>query len=364
MNSLRLIVAIVALALPAAALAAGPSTAPAAVVVVYPIADLIESVPDFPDTAAMQPPTGDRPDYGRYGGGGGGGAGGVGLFAGQSNANVPNTEGPTRTELVDNLIALLRDTVDSESWTDNGGTVGQIKERGGRLIVEQTPANQARVLAVLRGLRTEAPTVQVEAVWATVAAADLAAARDGGTLDELVAKLDPATPRGEMACRDGEVVYLASGPAINVVSDLTPVVGQNALGFDPTMLLVQTGGCLRFRPVLRTIAAGEPAAAAVFTVESVLSRFDAPPEQLPRPMVVTVPSTKPADAVYANPVGDLPGGIDRWKTSVARLATSIVVPVGQWAVVGGMTPDAGADQPGGTQVYLMVRITVPKSVPK
>ena len=308
-------------------------------------------MPDFPDTASMQPPTGGGSDYGRYGGGGGG------LFNGQGNSKAANTDGPTRSERVDNLINLLHDTVDSESWSDSG--VGRIKEIGGRLIVEQTPENQARVLAVLRGLRTEAPTVQVEAVWATVAAADLAAASDGGTLDDLVAKLDPAAPRGEMACRDGQAVYLASGPAVNVVSDLTPVVGQNAVGFDPSMSLVQTGGCLRFRPMLRTVAEGEPAASAVFTVESVLSRFDAPPEQLPRPMVVIAPTTKPADAGYANPVGDLPGGIDRMKTSVARLATSVVVPVGHWAVVGGMTPDAGADQPGVTQVYLMVRLTVP-----
>ena len=357
-HPLRLAVLIFALALPAAAHAAGPATAPTSapaaggVIAVYPIRDLIEPIPDFQDEDGMRPPNGlgiTRP-YGLYGGG----------------RSIPPEADPevVRRELVDTIIQRLETVVDRESWTDNGGSVGSIKEVDGELIITQTADNQKRVKVVLTGLRDAAPTVQVEAVWATLAAADLAAADTFQKQDALVAKLDPATPRGQMSCRDGQAVHLASGPASSIIFDLTPVVAQNAVGFDPSVVQVQTGGHLEFRPVLRTIVAGEPAASAILTVRSTLSRFDTPPEQIRRPIIIPEADLNVGRVDHVNPVGgspggDFPGGLDRLQTSVARLKTSLIVPVGHWAVVGGMTPDAGADKPGVTQVYLIVRLTVP-----
>ena len=358
LKSFRL--ALLMLALPAAAVAAGPATAPTSapsaaggVIAVYPIRDLIEPIPDFRDEDGMGPPTVAGLGYSYSGGGGG--------------RSIPSEADPevVRRELVDTIIQRLQSTVDGQSWTDNGGGVGSIKEVNGELVITQTAENQRRVKAVLSRLRDAVPTVQVEAVWATLAAADLAAADTFQKRDELVATLDPATPRAQISCRDGQAVHLASGPASSIIFDLTPVVAQNAVGFDPTVVQVQTGGHLEFRPVLRTIVAGEPAASAILTVRSTLSRFDAPPEQIRRPIIIPEADLNVGRVEHVNPVGDspggdFPGGLDRLQTSVARLKTSLIVPVGHWAVVGGMTPDAGADKPGVTQVYLIVRLTVPQ----
>ena len=63
----------------------------------------------------------------------------------------------TRSENVDMLIRLVQECVDSESWRDNGGQVGTIREFGGLLVVNQLPENQRqveRVLANLRKMRT------------------------------------------------------------------------------------------------------------------------------------------------------------------------------------------------------------------
>ena len=356
-----LLLAPLLLATPRAAAQPTTEDAPAeTTTVVYPISDLIEPVPDFPDTDGMGPPNRPPAVSTTYGGGGG-------LYGGLTRDQPDQKQGLSRDEVVDIIVQALQSIVDRDSWTDNGGIIGSVKLLNGKLFITQTPENQKRVEAFLRDLRSRTPTVEVEAAWPTLAAADLDAANATDKLDQLVRTLAPSTPRARIACRDGQSVHLASGPSSTIVLDLTPIVGQNAVGWDPTVSLVQTGGFLQLRPVLRTIVEGEPPTSAVLTVRSVLSRFDAPPEQLPGPFLAATPATNPAEPYFTAPLGEIPGGIDRLKTSVARLTTSLVVPLNHWTFVGGMTPDAGASKPDATQVYLLVRITVPKiekSAPK
>src|SRR5205823_9811617 len=72
--------------------------------------------------------------------------------------------GPARQELVDSIIKLIQDTVASESWKDNGGHVGSLRELSGQLIVTQTPENQHQLLKLLEQLReTRAIQVTIEA---------------------------------------------------------------------------------------------------------------------------------------------------------------------------------------------------------
>ena len=78
----------------------------------------------------------------------GGGQGG-GLFAGNGQQNAQQEKGPTRQELVDQIIKLITDTVAPDSWRDAGGSVGSIKELSGQLIVTQTPENQRQLTNLL-----------------------------------------------------------------------------------------------------------------------------------------------------------------------------------------------------------------------
>ena len=50
-----------------------------------------------------------------------------------------------RQERIDAMVKLVTGTVDPESWSDNGGRVGEIKELSGQLIVTQTPQNHKAI---------------------------------------------------------------------------------------------------------------------------------------------------------------------------------------------------------------------------
>jgi hypothetical protein len=71
---------------------------------------------------------------------------------------TPGTEpadaaGLTRLERLDELVRLVTETVDPDSWIDAGGSVGSIRTFGGRLIVHQSPENHQKIEAIFRALR-------------------------------------------------------------------------------------------------------------------------------------------------------------------------------------------------------------------
>ncbi|HEV8604362.1 MAG TPA: hypothetical protein VGQ99_03290 [Tepidisphaeraceae bacterium] len=102
-------------------------------------------------------------------GGGGGGGGGGGLFGGgQTTGNQQNNAQRT-DELVQEIQNLIKETVDRESWIDNGGKFGSLKFLSGQLIVTQTPENQRQLVSLLDKLReTRAIQVSIETRFLTV----------------------------------------------------------------------------------------------------------------------------------------------------------------------------------------------------
>src|SRR2546430_2688032 len=71
----------------------------------------------------------------------------------------------TRQELMDDIIRLVTDTVDPDSWKDNGGSVGAIRPFEGFVIVTQTEENQKLVTNLMAQLREEQTIVRVQADW-------------------------------------------------------------------------------------------------------------------------------------------------------------------------------------------------------
>jgi hypothetical protein len=55
----------------------------------------------------------------------------------------------------DNLVQVIENTVDRNSWIDNGGAVGAIRIFRNTLVVTTTPADQAAVAALLRKLAAD-----------------------------------------------------------------------------------------------------------------------------------------------------------------------------------------------------------------
>lgn len=139
---------------------------------VYDIRDLIVRVPNF---------TGQRMDLGSAGGNRGGtgstgGTGGGGLFGGTGTGtgttgtgNAGEEETLTRTEMVTQILDLVRNTIDRDSWIDNGGRVGSIAELSGQIVVTQTADNHTRLLDLLKQLREQrALQVNIEARFVQV----------------------------------------------------------------------------------------------------------------------------------------------------------------------------------------------------
>ena len=70
---------------------------------------------------------------------------------------------PTREELSQSFVDLVKYVIDTTSWRDHGGPHGSITEEAGQLVVTQTPENHAklkRLIDQLREVRTTQVTVQ------------------------------------------------------------------------------------------------------------------------------------------------------------------------------------------------------------
>ncbi len=140
---------------------------------VYDIRDVLIDVPDFDNAPDFNlSDISNQGNNGNNGGNGGGGGGGnnQGLFGGQQNQGQNQEQaGQSRQERIDQIIKLIQDTVASDSWKDNGGTVGSVRELSGQLIVTQTPENQLALRGLLEQLReTRAIQVTIETRFLTV----------------------------------------------------------------------------------------------------------------------------------------------------------------------------------------------------
>ena len=62
----------------------------------------------------------------------------------------------TAPEMADAIIKFIEDIVESDTWRDNGGTIGGIREIGGLLIVTHTPAAHQQIRQFLDQLREAA----------------------------------------------------------------------------------------------------------------------------------------------------------------------------------------------------------------
>lgn len=67
--------------------------------------------------------------------------------------------GKERTERVDSLISVIQDTAARDSWRDNGGSVGSVREFNNKLIISQTTRAHQQIQDLLTRLR-EKPTTQ------------------------------------------------------------------------------------------------------------------------------------------------------------------------------------------------------------
>jgi hypothetical protein len=71
--------------------------------------------------------------------------------------NVESTFEEDRRQAIEQIqgkmIRVIEDTIDPESWKENGGSIGSAYMFAGRITVFQTPENQRRVAELLSAIR-------------------------------------------------------------------------------------------------------------------------------------------------------------------------------------------------------------------
>ncbi len=130
---------------------------------VYDIRDLIIPIPDFSGPTMDITNVGDDQDDGD-----GGGGDDSTLFGDDDDDDDGGAEGPTRAEMIEEIISMIREKAPMDSWVDQGGP-GSIREFGGQLVVTQTPEVHDQILELI-GMLREAKQLQVsvEARFITV----------------------------------------------------------------------------------------------------------------------------------------------------------------------------------------------------
>ena len=331
------------------------------VVRVYDVRELTHTVPNYPYYGNISPRMNTTlgalsfPGINGPSNGGGGGGGGNIFGGGGMNAAAPAEQQAT----ADQLAKLIMDTVAPETWRDNGGDMGTIKQLNGMLVVTHNAATQQQVEELLRQFRDQqGRVVRISAHWLLLkpeqARTLLAAGDQSGAANavrsvdrDALAKLpaDVVHLRGETCCFSGQTVHVVSSRIRNVIADYNPVVGTQAIGLDPTITLVESGAALQV-----TSSVQSDGKTATLDLHSVLTEGEPLVERELRGAAV-VPATQKSDlGASGSPF------LDRVNLLSQELHTCVRVPVGKLVAIGGMTAEPAAKGGDGAEWILLIEL--------
>jgi hypothetical protein len=243
---------------------------------------------------------------------------------------------------------------------ENGGELGQIQFLGNLLIIRQSRQNHERIDALFEQIRRQQDPAQlltIRALWIYLDAEQLNQVQEfSGQSKSPMLTVPPELLANEslIYCRaqtcgfSGRAIELTSGRAQTYVADVTPIVGTQALGFDPLPAQATSGVRLAVRP--QTVSNGQ----IVISMDTQVSEVSS---------ITTSAGGGPMRASSTRPSGDPSlgdGAIDRVNEMKHTLRTTLRLPVGQDVLIGGMTLDPAAhpEQQGQRrQLFLVVRVT-------
>jgi hypothetical protein len=215
---------------------------------------------DFPYRSTVMPPTSLEPDMSgpAYGSAeAAAAAGGRGQLFG---ATEPAEDRSAASALTPNvLVDLIQRTVEPDSWIENGGR-GKIDRVGALLVVTQTAENHKKIAELLEQFRTDRPMIGIEAKWMLLDDAQVAlivpedAARRTVPIQVTAAALKEAKAtvvyRAQVTCFDRQTTHMVSGQAQTLMANVTPVVAEAAVAWDPTISTMLWGALLEITPAL------------------------------------------------------------------------------------------------------------------
>jgi len=313
---------------------------------VYDLRDLMMNVGDYPFPGRIGAPAGREvvllPDAG---------------------SSKPSTQ-PTRQERVSDLVRLITDTVEADSWRDAGGTYGAIREISGLLVVTQTADAHKQIGTLLGQLREDhLRTIRAQAMWIMLTPEQAnallpsdqksdgkvsARSIDAAALAKMPA--DIVKFRAELSCFSGQTVSIAAGRSRTAIVAQDAVVAQNAAVLSPTVKPVQVGAMLEMTPTLETTLD-----TAVVDVHSQVADWSA---ETPTKIATRATAADPASGVQTG--GEAPATIDRLNLLTQEFRTTSRLPVGKPVLIGGMSSEPSQSGPESSQLYLVIQLTAGK----
>jgi hypothetical protein len=261
---------------------------------------------------------------------------------------------------VDSVIKLIQETVDPESWKDNGGQTGTLRLMRGRLVVTQNAANQKAVESLLKQLSEGQELVRVTADWVMLSPADLAkltkpqaagkatsGARvvDSAVLEKM--RSEQMHFHAELVGFSAQTVHLVSGRERTLVTNATPVVSTDAVAYSPILSNVGGGLALQVNPRI-----DPDHQTALVTLLSTYTEVDQPTTA---PAEVTS-TTRPSDrsqVLSGRETVRLQGVAE----VVQELQTSVRLPLGVPVIVGGMTLEPTTSAANSPELVLILTVT-------
>ena len=253
---------------------------------------------------------------GGFGGGGGGGGGGDG---GSIFGDPGDIDRSSVMELVQNIIGIIQENVEPESWRDFGGDVGFLQVFDSTLLIQQTLRAHQRIDELLNMLRSSRPAALDADVAVVRLRTDRAAElrlKIGKRFPRLTAeqaaelawspKSEGVLFRGIASGFNGSRLWFSALTQRDVLSGMTATVGEGVNAFAPRTATSTAGIELIVLPLL--------------SPESDQVTIDV--------QMAWVPSTQVSsrDVALGTPSGD--GSIDQTKRSMRTVSAATTVKLG------------------------------------
>ena len=323
--------------------------------------------------------------------------------------NRPSPRGPRDSSQASNLSIDMEDLIDTITSTvkpttwDNVGGPGSISAMGGMLVISQTQEIHQEIETFLENFRASNPGLKVVSIRATwlllnlkqvnqLATSNGKGGIDRKALEELAGKAKGYI--GAISCLNGQTVHIVSGRSHSAVVGAIPVVGDagwdaKGVGFEPLRTVrnsrdseqwtvnaqvTESAGSnsrgVGYQPIMNSPLSGavlQITPQLIPNTQSVLLDLSSSvtrPEISPEPIHFlgsdTLNGNKNGEEKSPARGGQSGMNLDRVNTVVGQLATTLIVPLGEPMLVGGLSREPLAEEQEAAstpQLYLFIEAT-------
>jgi len=189
---------------------------------------------------------------------GGGGAFGDLFGAGEAIGDEAAMTSALSPQALEDI--LLR-AIEAEPWADEGGR-GRIERVGALFVITQTEDGHKQIKDLIEQFRQARKMLTIRAKWLLVDPKQLPLFLPAGANASRAPQVVDLAPlgnievdarvifEGQVTCFDRQATHLASGAVEVFCSDIEPVVAENAVGWDPTMIPLFFGVLVEVTPSL------------------------------------------------------------------------------------------------------------------